>query len=75
MDNKNGFLITDRDRVYKAWLNATEAVRDYRQFANELDGENGKLADRFARQAEAEGVFAAEMLKLLQDHDVKKING
>ena len=75
MDNKNGFLITDRDRVYSAWLNATEAVRDYREYANELEGENDTLADMFAKQSEAEGVFAAKMLKILQEHDVKKITG
>ncbi len=75
MDNKNGFLITDRDRAYKAWLDATESVRNYSEYANEIRGENDKLAEMFEKQSESEAVFAAKMLKLLQEYDVKKITG
>ncbi|MBQ2733060.1 MAG: rubrerythrin [Clostridia bacterium] len=75
MDNKNGFLITDRDRVLKAWLDSTEAVRDYSEYANELRGENDKLSELFAKQSESEAIFASKMLKLLQEYDIKKITG
>ena len=29
MDTKNGFTITNRDHVLRAWQNSTELVRDY----------------------------------------------
>ena len=29
MDRKNGFTITNRDHVLRAWQNSTELVRDY----------------------------------------------
>ena len=37
MDTKNGFTITNRDHVLRAWQNSTELVRDYQAYAHELE--------------------------------------
>ena len=34
MNSKNGFTITNRDRVLRAWQNSTELVRDYQDYAH-----------------------------------------
>lgn len=44
MDNKNGFVINDRDRILRAWQNSTELVRDYQNYANEMQKSNRELA-------------------------------
>ena len=40
MDTKNGFTITNRDHVLRAWQNSTELVRDYQAYAHELEEDN-----------------------------------
>ena len=37
MDTKNGFTITNRDHVLRAWQNSTELVRDYQVYAHERE--------------------------------------
>ena len=44
MDTKNGFTITNRDHVLRAWQNSTELVRDYQAYAHELEEDSSALA-------------------------------
>ena len=66
MDNKNGFVINDRDRILRAWQNSTELVRDYQNYANEMQKSNRELAVLFAENAEDEAIHASRLLELLQ---------
>lgn len=47
MDTKNGFTITNRDHVLRAWQNSTELVRDYQAYAHELEEDSSALANCF----------------------------
>ena len=60
MDTKNGFTITNRDHVLRAWQNSTELVRDYQAYAHELEEDNSALA-----KAE----HAAKLLDLLRRYE------
>ena len=66
MDDKNGFVINDRDRVLRAWQNSTELVKDYQNYANEMQKSNRELAILFAEYAEEEAIHASKLLELLQ---------
>ncbi|MEA5084395.1 hypothetical protein SDC9_153272 [bioreactor metagenome] len=63
MDNKKGLVITNRDRVLRAWQNSTELVRDYQAYAHEIDDK--ELASLFAQYAEDEAFHASKLLELL----------
>ena len=65
MDSKNGFTITSRDHVLRAWQNSTELVRDYQAYAHELEDEQKELASLFSGFAEEEAVRAAKLRTLL----------
>lgn len=69
MDSKNGFTITNRDHVLRAWQNTTELVRDYQAYAREMAEDDKKLAQLFSEFAEDEMAHAARLLKLLQDDE------
>lgn len=66
MDHKNGFAITNRDHLLRAWENSTELVRNYQDYAHELEKEDKKLAKLFFEFAEDEAVHAAKLHSLLQ---------
>ena len=51
MNDKNGFTISNRDHVLRAWQNSTELVRDYQDYAHETENEGKKLSELFARFA------------------------
>ncbi|MEG0542482.1 MAG: rubrerythrin [Angelakisella sp.] len=68
MNDKNKFVITNRDRVLRAWENSTELVRDYESYAHEMK-EDGKLSALFAEYARDEGLHAAKLLELLQGYE------
>lgn len=68
MDNKNGFTITDRDRVLRAWENSTELVRDYQAYAH-VSGEDKKLSKLFSEYAEDEALHASKLLELLHSYE------
>ncbi len=68
MDDKNGFLITNRDRVLKSWQDSTELVRDYKTYAHELD-DDPALASLFADYAETEAEHASKFLGLLREFE------
>ena len=69
MDTKNGFTITNRDHVLRAWQNSTELVRDYQAYANELEDDNSALAKLFSEFAEDEAEHAAKLLDLLRRYE------
>jgi rubrerythrin len=66
MDDKNGFLITNRDRVLRAWEDSTELTRNFELYSQEM-GDNKRLAEMFAKFAEDEAVHAANFLKVLKE--------
>ena len=69
MDSKNGFTITNRDHVLRAWQNSTELVRDYQAYAHEIEKDNKELAKLFSEVAEDEAVHAAKLLDLLRGYE------
>ena len=73
MNNKNGFVITHRDYVLRAWLNSTELVRDYQAYAQEIGNEDKNLAQCFAEYAETEAEHAAKFRQLLLNYEQKKM--
>lgn len=66
MDDKNGFVITNRDRVLRAWENSTELVRDYQAYAQEIQDDKN-LSEMFSQYAEGEALHAASLLEVLQN--------
>ena len=54
MDSKNGFTITDRDHVLRAWQNTTALVRDFQAYTHEVEKSDKELAQLFAGFAEDE---------------------
>ena len=69
MDSKNGFTITNRDRVLRAWQNSTELVRDYQAYAHEIEEDDKKLAKLFFEFADDEAVHAAKLLDPLRGYE------
>lgn len=69
MDSKNGFTITNRDRVLRAWQNSTELVRDYQAYAQEIEEDDKELAKLFFEFADDEAVHAAKLLDLLRGYE------
>lgn len=67
MDDKNGFVITNRDRILRAWENSTELVRDYQSYSHQIDNRN--LSQLFSEYAEDEAMHAAKLLKILQSFE------
>ena len=69
MDSKNGFTITNRDRVLRAWQNSTELVRDYQAYAHEIEEDDKELAKLFFEFGDDEAVHAAKLLDLLREYE------
>ena len=69
MDCKNGFTMTNRDHVLRAWQNSTELVRDYQAYAHEMAGDDQALAQLFAGFAEDEALHAEQLLGLLRGYE------
>lgn len=65
MDDKNGFVITNRDRVLRAWENSTELIRDYQLYAHEME-EDENLSQMFGEFAEDEAMHASKLLEVLR---------
>jgi len=72
MDTKNGFCITNRDRLLRAWQDSTELVRKYQEYADEINDDDSKLTDIFYKYAEDEGRHASKLLELLRQYDEGK---
>ncbi|HZK21591.1 MAG TPA: rubrerythrin [Oscillospiraceae bacterium] len=71
MNDRNGFVISDRDRVLRAWENSLELVRDYKAYSEELkdDKRLSNLFDEFAKDV---AYHASKLLKLLQEYEKEK---
>lgn len=67
MNELNGFKITKRDRVLRAWQVSTGLVREYQEYAREIEPEDKELAKMFAQFSENEAHTSAMLLKILQN--------
>ena len=65
MDNKHGFNISIRDRVYLMWEESMRMVQNYQAYSAETDDEYIKSV--FERFAETEGKHASELHQILLD--------
>ena len=72
MENLDGFVITSRDRILRAWQNSTELVRDYQQYSHEFEQKERKLSTMFAEFAQNEAERAARLLVLLRGYDEER---
>ncbi len=68
MNDLNGFNITKRDRVLRAWQVSTGLVREYQEYAREIEEEDKKLAQYFADLSTTEAEISANLLKILQSY-------
>lgn len=69
MNELNGFKITKRDRVLRAWQVSTGLVREYQEYAREIENEDKELAKTFAQLSENEAHHSALLLKVLQNSE------
>ena len=72
MENLDGFVITSRDRILRAWQNSTELVRDYQQYSREFAQKERRLSAMFAEFAQNEAERAARLLVLLRGYDEER---
>ena len=70
-DGKNGFIVTTRDRVLRAWENSTELVRDYEVYSKQIT-DSSEISSLFGDFAEDEAKHAAKLLELLRGFENKK---
>ncbi len=68
MNELNGFKITKRDRVMRAWQVSTGLVREYQEYAREIEPEDKELAKYFVELSATEAEISANLLKLLQSY-------
>lgn len=69
MNDKNGFEISTRDRVLRAWENSVELVRDFQLYADEADDK--KISEYFYEFAEDEGKHASKLREVLKSYENK----
>ncbi|MBQ2764070.1 MAG: rubrerythrin [Firmicutes bacterium] len=70
-DGKNGFVVSTRDRVLRAWENSTELVRDYEVYSKQIT-DNSVVSSLFGDFAEDEAKHAAKLLELLRGFEKEK---
>ena len=68
MNELNGFVITKRDRVLRGWQVSTGLVREYQEYAREIENEDIELSKCFAKLSQIEAEISAELLKILQSY-------
>ncbi len=68
MNELNGFKITKRDRVLRGWQVSTGLVREYQEYAREVENEDVELSKCFAKLSQIEAEISAELLKILQSY-------
>ena len=71
MNELNGFKITKRDRVLRAWQVSTGLVREYQEYAREIENEDKELAKTFAQLSENEAHHSALLLEILKKEENK----
>ena len=67
---KNGFIFTTRDRVLHAWLNTTELVRDFENYAKQIT-DCEKASSLFGEFAEQQALQARKLLEILREYENK----
>ncbi len=72
MNELNGFKITKRDRVLRSWQVSTGLVREYQEYAREIENEDKELSKTFAQLSENEAHHSALLLKALQSYESTK---
>ncbi len=66
MNELNGFKITKRDRVLRGWQVSTGLVREYMEYAREVENEDVELSRLFASLSETEAQISSKLLDILQ---------
>ena len=69
MNELNGFKITKRDRVLRAWQVSTGLVREYRGYADEIQDEDKELALFFNKLAEKEAEHSSKLREILKNYE------
>ncbi len=69
MNKLNGFSITARDRALRAWQVSTGLVREYQEYAKEVEGEDKKLSELFATLSLNEAEHSSEIKCFLEKYD------
>lgn len=67
MNELNGFKITKRDRVLRGWQVSTGLVREYMEYAREVENEDVELSKLFASLSETEAQNSSKLLKILNN--------
>ncbi len=67
---KNGFIFSTRDRVLHAWLNTTELVRDFENYAKQIT-DCEEVSSIFGDFAEQQAIQASRLLELLREFEKK----
>lgn len=68
---KNGFIFSTRDRVLHAWLNTTELVRDFENYAKQIT-DSEEISSMFGEFAEQQAEQAAKLLEMLRKFEKSK---
>mgnify|MGYP003509861367 CR=1 FL=1 len=71
MNELNGFVITKRDRVPRGWQASTGLVREYQEYAREVENEDIELSKCFAKLSENEAHHSALLLEILKKEENK----
>ena len=67
MEQKHRIRITPRDRVFQAWEDSMELVRNYESYAKEIREE--PVSGMFRQFAEDEGQHASRLLETLHQYE------
>ena len=66
MNELNGFKITKRDRELRAWQVSTGLVREYMEYAREIENEDVELSKLFSTLSETEAQISSNILEILK---------
>ena len=66
MDNKNGFRITTKYRLIRAWESSAELAKLFEAYHHDTDGDE-RIKEIFSSFAKEEAVHAAELLKIIRE--------
>ncbi len=69
MNELNGFAITKRDRILRAWQESTGLVREYQEYAKEIEHDDIEISQLFATLALNEAEHSAKLLEILRKLD------
>jgi hypothetical protein len=69
MNELNGFTITKRDRVLRGWQVSTGLVREYMEYAREVEKEDLELSELFVSLSENEAKISSQLLDILEKYE------